>query len=139
MTTHPDLAEWEANIGSSEILDVRLVEEGGESRQRTLRGTAVLRHLPGRRLVVRTDWDGSPAVLKMFIGPGAERYRDRELAGLDNLAAAGARIPERLALVRAPVTTGNHRGGRCGTAGRIRGGLSGGCRCPRLAGRNPDR
>lgn len=75
----------------------------------------VLRLLPGRRLVVRTSWpvsadgesdsgasdtDGSvDAVLKLFIGPDALRYRERELAGLRLARDAGARVPELLATV----------------------------------------
>jgi tRNA A-37 threonylcarbamoyl transferase component Bud32 len=72
----------------------------------------VLRLLPGRRLVARTTWPGSAAgvsgsgasvdaVLKLFIGPDARRYRDRELAGLKLARDAGARVPELLATVDA--------------------------------------
>lgn len=75
----------------------------------------VLRLLPGRRLVARMTWpvsadgesdadasdtDGSvDAVLKLFIGPDALRYQERELAGLRLARDAGARVPELLATV----------------------------------------
>jgi tRNA A-37 threonylcarbamoyl transferase component Bud32 len=68
---------------------------------RELECQQVLRWLPGRRLVARIwleDADGGriDAVLKLFLGPDARRYRARELAGLERLTAAGARVPELL-------------------------------------------
>jgi len=64
----------------------------------------VLRWLPGRRLVAKTAWRADdadtrsvPAVLKLFIGSGAERYCRRELAGLAMLQALTFQVPDQLA------------------------------------------
>ena len=89
--------------------DVLLVEESGTGGPQRVHCTRLLRHLPGRRLVALTQWDGRPAVLKLFTGAGAQRYRERELGGLDHLARAGARMPQRHALVRAPASPGVHQ------------------------------
>jgi len=65
----------------------------------------VLRWLPGRRLVAKTAWQ-DPAtdaeqdvVLKLFLGPRAAHYRQREKAGLRLLENAGMRVPGLLAEV----------------------------------------
>ena len=53
--------------------------------------TEVLRFLPGRRLVCAALLDDVPVVCKWFLGSGASRYRQRELAGQHLLREA--RLP----------------------------------------------
>ena len=55
-----------------------------------------LRVLPGRRVVVRADVDGMPALAKIFLGPTAARDRAREERGVALLRAAGVPTPEGL-------------------------------------------
>ncbi|MCB1684525.1 MAG: lipopolysaccharide kinase InaA family protein [Pseudomonadales bacterium] len=103
-------AQLEPPFAASSLVDIEVpfdleVREEGlppglAEAQQVLHCEQILRHLPGRRLVVRTRWAGRPAVLKLFIGAGAVSYRDRESVGLEALRVAGARVPERLALVQ---------------------------------------
>lgn len=72
--------------------------------------TAVLRHLPGKRLVCSgTRADGVPVVAKLFLDPSrAERHYRRERQGIEALIAAGIPTPAllfqgRLADGQAPV------------------------------------
>jgi tRNA A-37 threonylcarbamoyl transferase component Bud32 len=53
----------------------------------------ILRLLPGRRLVALVDVGGRPAVMKLFLGTGAARYRDREYRGCALMAGAGVATP----------------------------------------------
>ncbi|MGD8863636.1 MAG: lipopolysaccharide kinase InaA family protein [Myxococcales bacterium] len=53
----------------------------------------VLRLLPGRRLVARTEWQGGPAVLKLFLGTSAARYCARERDGLARAGALAREVP----------------------------------------------
>lgn len=71
----------------------------------------VLRLLPGRRLVARVTVAGRPAILKLFVGPGARRYWARERRGCLLLAQAGVATPEILAEVQDPAddAAGAHR------------------------------
>lgn len=71
----------------------------------------VLRLLPGRRLVTRVTVAGRPAILKLFVGPGARRYWARERRGCRLLAAAGVATPGILAELRDPAdgAAGAHR------------------------------
>lgn len=68
----------------------------------------ILRWLPGRRLVAETAWRSDdadavsvPAVLKLFLGRAADRYRRRELAGLAMLQALNFQVPDQLAEIGA--------------------------------------
>ena len=72
-----------------------------ESQTRELICQEILRVLPGRRLVARVTWENADAVLKLFVGPGAQRYCEREARGLQRLSAAGVSTPEVLARVSA--------------------------------------
>jgi len=58
-----------------------------------LRCEAVLRLLPGRRLVARVRVDGRLRALKLFFGPGARRYFRRERRGCEAMRAAGVATP----------------------------------------------
>jgi tRNA A-37 threonylcarbamoyl transferase component Bud32 len=78
--------------------------------ERTLTCTAILRHLPGKRLVCSgTRGDGTPVVAKIFLDPsGAERHYRRELLGIEAMRAGGIPTPDllfqgRLADGQAPV------------------------------------
>ncbi len=61
---------------------------------------AVLRLLPGRRLVAATRFREQRAVLKLFLGDDAERYLRRERRGVERLHAAALPAPELLAECR---------------------------------------
>ncbi|MBO9495001.1 hypothetical protein J7438_13025 [Thalassotalea sp. G20_0] len=54
---------------------------------------AVLRFLPGKRLVVRAIVDGATVLAKFFTGSSATRHLQRELAGLKSFADAGINTP----------------------------------------------
>ena len=64
-----------------------------ESGPLTLRCEEIFRLLPARRLVARVHWQGGPAVLKLFFDKLAQRYIERELAGLAKLMQAGIASP----------------------------------------------
>lgn len=68
----------------------------------SVRVAECLRLLPGRRLVARAEVSGRRCLLKLFLGRGARRYRDRELAGCRLLAEAGVATPEILGEVTDP-------------------------------------
>jgi len=63
---------------------------------------AVLRLLPGRRLVARVRLAGETAVLKLFLGPDAARYCERERRGCALLRDAGVATPALLGTVTGP-------------------------------------
>ena len=65
----------------------------GESRE--LICTAILRNLPGKRLVCCGTWNRQqPVVAKIFLDPsGAERHYQRELQGINSLKAAQIPTP----------------------------------------------
>ena len=63
----------------------------------TMECLEVLRHLPGRRRVLRGRLDGRDVAVKTFFGPGARRRCRRERRGLSLLAAAGVPTPGILA------------------------------------------
>lgn len=97
----------DAKRGMPTPFQLVLRTDGGPSR---LTCTAVLRHLPGKRLVCSgTRADGVPVVAKLFLDPsGAERHCRRERQGIETLKAAGIPTPEllfqgRLADGQAPV------------------------------------
>ncbi len=64
-----------------------------DAAETTLLVEEVLRLLPGRRLTARVRLGPEPAVLKLFLGPGARRYCDREARGAALVVAAGVRTP----------------------------------------------
>jgi len=66
--------------------------DAGRARMR-LECREILRLLPGRRLVARVAAAGRPAILKLFVGPGARRYWARERRGCRLLAGAGVATP----------------------------------------------
>lgn len=70
-----------------------------ETRRGTqqMRIDAILRLLPGRRVVARACLtNGEPVLLKLFLGKDAERYCQRERDGYEALAAAHLPTPELL-------------------------------------------
>ena len=58
-----------------------------------LTATAVLRYLPGRRVVVRATLDGRDVLVKLFFGATASRYQRRERTGTARLNGAGVLTP----------------------------------------------
>ena len=97
----------DAKRGMPTPFQLVLCTDEGPSR---LTCTAVLRHLPGKRLVCSgTRADGVPVVAKLFLDPsGAERHYRRERQGIEALRAAGIPTPDilfqgRLADGQAPV------------------------------------
>jgi tRNA A-37 threonylcarbamoyl transferase component Bud32 len=63
--------------------------------QRELSCTAILRHLPGKRIVCRGGWHHhQPVVAKIFLAPsGAKRHYQRELQGIEALRSAEIPTP----------------------------------------------
>ena len=59
----------------------------------TLRLRALVRVLPGRRLVYRGDWRGKAVFVKIFFGQSAARYAARDVRGALLLASAGLLTP----------------------------------------------
>ena len=53
----------------------------------------LFRVLPGKRVVVRAVLDSAPVLLKLFLGPRARRYREREARGLAALSSCGVAAP----------------------------------------------
>lgn len=70
-----------------------LLDTPGE--QRALACTAILRHLPGKRLVCRGVWyQRQPVVAKIFLAAsGAKRHYQRELQGIEALRSAEIPTP----------------------------------------------
>ena len=66
-------------------------------RSVTLECNEVLRHLPGRRLVLRGRLEGREVAVKTFFGTGARRRFRRECRGLSLLSAAGVPTPRTVA------------------------------------------
>ncbi|KZY37120.1 hypothetical protein A3754_00670 [Alcanivorax sp. HI0083] len=58
----------------------------------------VLRHLPGKRLVVRGTWQGKSVIAKLFFNDSKAAGRN-EYSLLETLAAQGVCVPEALALL----------------------------------------
>jgi tRNA A-37 threonylcarbamoyl transferase component Bud32 len=94
-----------SNYDLAAPFELSLVADASES---VVTCVDVLRWLPGRRLVARVDWpvgdsaaSSVTAVLKLFIGRGADRYCDRERAGLATLRELNFQVPEQLAEVAA--------------------------------------
>lgn len=59
-----------------------------------LQGDAVLRLLPGKRLVLRAHWQGRAVLAKLFVADaGLDRQLQRELRGVQALQAAGMDTP----------------------------------------------
>jgi tRNA A-37 threonylcarbamoyl transferase component Bud32 len=52
-----------------------------------------VRHMPGRRVVCRGQWNDQEVYAKIFIGTRAVRYVQRDLQGVQALAAAGILTP----------------------------------------------
>jgi tRNA A-37 threonylcarbamoyl transferase component Bud32 len=65
----------------------------------------VLRHLPGRRLVVRASYGDVTYAVKLFFGPQAERYFRREIDGWRVLHSSGVPAPK----LAAELTLGHAR------------------------------
>ncbi len=82
------------DAGSPQPFELRLESGSWHCEQ-------ILRVLPGRRVVLRaslsTDQDAGERLLKLFVGSGHRRYRQRERRGLDWLDAAGLPVPDVLA------------------------------------------
>ena len=74
---------------------LRLDKPGGHAE---LTCSAILRHLPGKRLVCAADWPGhGPVVVKIFLAPGrAEHHYQQELQGLQAMHAGGIPTPDLL-------------------------------------------
>jgi tRNA A-37 threonylcarbamoyl transferase component Bud32 len=70
-----------------------MLDTSGE--QRALTCTAILRHLPGKRLVCRGIWhQRQPVVAKIFLSAsGAKRHYQRELQGIEALESAEIPTP----------------------------------------------
>lgn len=66
----------------------------------------VFRWQPGLRLTAATSWRSRDAVLKLFLGPGSERYCARDRRGAQRLLASGAPTPRLLAELPAPEVDG---------------------------------
>jgi tRNA A-37 threonylcarbamoyl transferase component Bud32 len=80
---------------------VRLHRREPAPTEVTIHCLRVLRLLPERRLVALADMAGRLLVLKLFLGAGAGRYREREARGCALLAAAGVATPALLGRVSA--------------------------------------
>ena len=106
MSISPPYAATKAPLGAADLrrlgrqltapFHLRLTAAESES---TLVCTAILRHLPGKRLVCRAERrQGVPVIAKLFLAPGqAQRHLTRELEGLSAFQAAKIPTP---ALVR---------------------------------------
>ncbi|HQR50031.1 MAG TPA: lipopolysaccharide kinase InaA family protein [Methylophilaceae bacterium] len=57
---------------------------------------AIVRLVPGRRLVCRGSWDGRPVYAKLFFGSKAGRDAGRDASGVHALTEAGIATPELL-------------------------------------------
>ncbi|HEX5539740.1 MAG TPA: lipopolysaccharide kinase InaA family protein, partial [Methylophilaceae bacterium] len=67
----------------------RLALEDGS----VLDAAAVVRVVPGRRIVCRGEWRGQPVYAKLFIGRQADYYAARDERGVQALAQAAIRTP----------------------------------------------
>jgi tRNA A-37 threonylcarbamoyl transferase component Bud32 len=65
--------------------------------QPPLRLLNLLRVLPGQRYVGLADWQGRAVLAKLFVGAKAARHFNRELRGVEQLAAQGLPSPALLA------------------------------------------
>lgn len=74
------------------------VDTGTDDLECTLTCTAILRHLPGKRIVCAGNWYGrGPVVAKVFFDPSAaERHFARELRGIHAMQEALIPTPELL-------------------------------------------
>lgn len=94
--TLPELVAGQRAIAVPFLLPCRLrftPVSSGEVDARLL-CEAILRHLPGRRLVVRASYQGSRYAVKLFFGPQAQRYARRETHGLSELQRSGVTVAE---------------------------------------------
>lgn len=95
------LVGW-ANDSAKTPLELEVVVTAeGVSTTVELKCAELLRFLPERRIVCAAMLDGKPVVVKWFIGPGAERYQQRELRGALLLRNAEICTPQITALWRA--------------------------------------
>lgn len=80
----------------------RISREGGSEfevaldRAAPLHCLAVVRRIPGRRLVCRAVWQGRAVFAKLFIGSQAVRYAERDAQGVRALAEHDLATPELL-------------------------------------------
>jgi len=78
-------------------ISLSVVDEADEF-QSALVLEQLIRILPGKRLVALTEWQGKPAIAKLFFQPRSwQRHLQRELEGLNLLAGAGLNIPVQFA------------------------------------------
>ncbi len=75
-------------------LPLKLISETGASFTENLQCQAVLRFLPGKRLVVRALFQGQLVIAKCFFGPAASRDRQREIDGIAGFVRSGVQTPE---------------------------------------------
>jgi len=72
----------------------------GNGRLQLAQGQAqvqqVVRRLPARRLVMRAHWQAQQVFIKAFLGADAERYAQRDLAGVKRFQQAGILTPRLL-------------------------------------------
>ena len=59
----------------------------------SIHGLQTVRHMPGRRVVCRGQWNDQEVYAKIFIGSQATRYAQRDLQGVRALEAAGILTP----------------------------------------------
>lgn len=59
----------------------------------SIHGLQTVRHMPGRRVVCRGQWNDQEVYAKIFIGSQACRYAQRDLRGVRALEAAGILTP----------------------------------------------
>lgn len=82
------------------------VELWFENEPRPLIVDEVLRFLPGKRLVVRGQFDGRVVLAKLFFGAMAKRYMKRERDGIERLTTAGVPTPTLIGV--GALETGGH-------------------------------
>ncbi|WP_011589568.1 MULTISPECIES: lipopolysaccharide kinase InaA family protein [Alcanivorax] len=69
-----------------------------ELAQETLVAKSILRHLPGKRLVVNGRWQGQPVIAKLFFND-KKAVGQHEYALLRKLASQGVQVPETIAVL----------------------------------------
>ena len=87
-----ELLEWAQHSIGEFSLELRPLDTAQQPV--ALRCSEVLRMLPGRRVVCKAHLGEQPLVVKLFLGQGAQRYQQRELAGCDILLKAGIPTPQ---------------------------------------------
>lgn len=83
----------DAVTGAEELPRWLPINAAPDDRTMQFECLALLRVLPGRRLVIRASLDGEPVVLKLFMGESRERHLARERRGLEWLQEAGVPAP----------------------------------------------